>query len=171
MSNVLFVADLHLGHKTASRQAAECGKYRGGPSVEEHDEWVIDTCLAAGPTKRTVWWLLGDVAMEVANLALLDRLPGRKMLVLGNHDRFDSQVYLKHVERLEGIVKKYGFWLSHAPIHPDELRGKPNIHGHCHRGLVDSQGRYLNVAIEWLPEDRPVTLEEAREYFARSSEV
>ena len=169
MSHVLFVSDLHLGHRNILRHTKAAGTFRGGRNVEEHDEWVIERCLSANPTKRTLWWILGDVAMNIDRLSLIDRLPGRKILVLGNHDRFDTQVYLKRFERTEGLIKKYGMWLSHSPIHSEELRGKPNVHGHCHRGLTDSSHNYLNVAIEWLPRYKPLSLEEVRAYFERKT--
>ena len=163
--SVFFVSDLHLGHRTALRHSQEAGAPRGGTTVEEHDEWVIGQCLSVGPTKRTLWWLLGDVAMEVERLTLLDRLPGRKMLILGNHDLFQTGVYLKHVEAIKGGVKKYKCWLSHIPVHPDELRGLPNIHGHCHHHTLRDDPRYLNTAIEWLPHQRPISLDEVRKLF------
>jgi len=134
---------------------------RGGTTVAEHDEWVIGQLLSINPTKRTLWWILGDVAMDIGPLELLRVVPGRKILVIGNHDKFDTNVYLKYFERVCGMVKKYGMWLTHAPLHPAELRGKPNIHGHSHVEQLDDP-RYLNVAIEHLPDMRPITLDEVR---------
>jgi calcineurin-like phosphoesterase family protein len=99
--------------------------------------------------------------MERERLRLLDPIPGRKYLILGNHDRFGGFVYLQHFERLFGMAKKYGMWLTHAPLHPMELRGKPNVHGHCHVEQIDDP-RYLNVALEYLPDFKPLTLEEIR---------
>lgn len=160
--SVFFISDLHLGHKNILKHTERAGTFRGGTTVEEHDEWVIQQCLSVGATKRTLWWLLGDVAMEVEKLALLDRLPGRKMLILGNHDLFQTGVYLKHVEAIKGGIKKYNCWLSHIPVHPAELRGLSNIHGHCHHGTLQDDVRYLNTAIEWLPQQRPISLDEVR---------
>ena len=162
--NVLFVSDLHLGHRTILEHGRKPGTApRGGETVEEHDEWVIEQLLSVSPGKRTLWWLLGDVAMEVERLTMLDRLPGRKFLILGNHDLFDTQVYLKHVERIYGSVKKYGFWLSHIPVHSELLYGMKNIHGHNHKHELREDERYFNTAIEWLPGQRPISLDEVRE--------
>ncbi len=161
--SVFFISDLHLGHRSVLEHAKRAGTFRGGETVEEHDEWVIQQCLSVGPTKRTFWWLLGDIAMEIDRLPMLDRLPGRKMLILGNHDKLNTQVYLKYVEAIRGGIKKYKFWLTHIPIHPAEMRGAlGNIHGHCHRGLQSTDPRYLNAAIEWLPDQRPISLDEIR---------
>ena len=78
-----------------------------------HDIWVREQLMSVRPTKKTIWWMLGDVAMEVSQLGILKTIPGRKFLVLGNHDLFQTQVYLKVFERVHGMVKKYGMWLTH----------------------------------------------------------
>jgi calcineurin-like phosphoesterase family protein len=108
---------------------------------------------------------MGDVAMEVSKLSLIAQLPGRKILIPGNHDLFDTQVYLKYFDKILGGFKKYKCWLTHMPLHDAELRGHYNIHGHCHHNTLSYDKRYLNVAIEWLPEKRPITLDEVREHF------
>jgi len=166
--SVFFISDFHLGHRTIlnhtknTQQALpDADIYRGGTTLEEHDEWVIQQCLSVNPTKRTLWWLLGDIAMETDRLALLDRLPGRKFLILGNHDKFQTRTYLKFVEQIYGGVKKYNLWLTHFPLHPAELRGKGNIHGHCHKEQINNP-KYLNVSIEWIHNHRPISLEEVR---------
>src|SRR5436190_559085 len=120
---IYFVSDLHLGHRSVLRHTQETGGFRGGASVDEHDEWVIERCLSVGPDKRACWYILGDIAMEPSKLELLNRLPGRKWLVLGNHDKFASELYLKYFERLKGGHKKYNIWITHIPVHPLELRG------------------------------------------------
>ena len=162
MSMVAFLADLHLGHRTILKHCPQ----RGGRTVDAHDMWVIEQMLSINPTKRTLWWVLGDVAMDITCLELLNKVPGRKRLVLGNHDRFQSQVYLKYFESVHGMVKKYDMWLTHAPLHPKELRGKPNVHGHCHVEQIEEMP-YYNVAMERLPNMRPITLEELRETFKK----
>lgn len=165
MSSVFFVSDLHLGHRNILRhtnELSESGAFRGGETTEEHDEWVIERCLSVNPNKRTVWYLLGDIAMEKDRLVLLDRLPGRKILVMGNHDEFKTEVYLQYVEKVVAIVNKYKMWITHAPIHYIELRGKPNLHGHMHHNDLWWDKKYFNACIEWLPDNRPISLDELR---------
>lgn len=171
MSQVVFVSDLHLGHRRILEHTADVpGAYRGGSHVDEHDEWVIEQCLSIGANKNTLWWLLGDLAMERDRLALLDRLPGRKMMVAGNHDDFHAAEYLEYVEDIHAIRKRYGMWITHAPLHPVELRGKPNLHGHCHHHSTRDDWRYFNACIEWLPERRPITLDELRSRWLRDAQ-
>lgn len=50
------------------------------------------------------------------------------LLVPGKRNVLCNKVY--------SLVKYKGFWLSHAPIHPEELRGCKNIHGHCHDAVI-----------------------------------
>lgn len=166
MSSVYFVGDLHLGHRTILDHTAEVsGAWRGGTTPDEHDAWVIDRLLSVRPNKRTLWWILGDVAMEESRLDLLKQVPGRKRLVLGNHDLFKTLEYLRVFEWIAGVVKDYDFWISHAPIHPEELWGLPNVHGHTHRNPLRGDVRYLNVCIEWLPQNQPLSLEQVRAHF------
>ncbi len=164
-ASVAFISDLHLGHGNVLVHTAKVpGAYRGGATVEEHDEWVIEQCLSIKPNKHTLWWLLGDIAMHPDRLPMIDRLPGRKILVMGNHDnKIPTLVYLKHVERIVGMVKKYGMWITHAPIHSVELRGHPNLHGHMHKNELWWNDRYFNACIDWIPNNRPITLDELRE--------
>ena len=50
-------------------------------------------------------------------------------------------------DEVHSLVKYKGTWLSHAPIHQDELRGCVNIHGHTHYHVIDDE-RYINVCSE-----------------------
>lgn len=89
------------------------------------------------------------------------KLAGTKYLVRGNHDtKFTTEEWLKHFKRVESLVSYKGYWLSHAPIHPYELRGKGNIHGHVHQnsildydsGAPEWDRRYINVCVEAVRE-------------------
>lgn len=166
MSQVLFISDPHLGHKKIMEFTANSpGAFRGnGTTVEEHDEWVIQQCLSMNPNKHTVWYIMGDVCMsyDVDTLKQFDRLPGKKILIMGNHDDFPSSDYLRHFDVIRGTVKKYGFWISHEPMHESELWGLKNLHGHSHLNQLRDDPRYRNCCIEWLPDNRPVTLDWVR---------
>jgi len=162
MSMVLFISDLHIGHRSILKHCPA----RGGNNLDEHDAWVIQQCLSVKPNKRTLWWILGDVCFDLSKMHLLDALPGRKRLVLGNHDKFQTGVYLKHFESIHCGLRNYKNWLTHIPIHPAELRKCTNIHGHCHVEQLNDP-RYLNVSIEHLPGMRPITLEEVRKHFKK----
>lgn len=162
MSEVLFVSDLHLGHRRIHELTAQIevpGAFRGGTTVQEHDDWIIERMLSVSPTKKTLWYIMGDVAFNDAALLRLLEVPGRKRMVFGNHDELNFLKYLGIFEAFQGGKKEYGFWLTHMPIHPLELRGIPNLHGHCHHHTIREDPRYFNCAIEWLPNQRPVSLD------------
>lgn len=176
---VIFIADLHLGHRTVMRHTRKVkGAYRGQVTdfmvdpedpneVKRHDAWVIEQLHSIKPDKRTLWWMLGDVAFTLEGLHMIRSLPGRKKLVLGNHDKFHWSAYTKVFESLHGTVKQYGLWISHVPVHETELYRAPNIHGHAHHNQLRDDPRYLNVCIEWVK--RPLSLEEVREYFKQEA--
>jgi len=154
MSNVYFISDLHLGHKNILNFAP---KLRFGSTVDEHDDILIERIGSVANSKRDVLYILGDVAMEVSKLELLNKIPAKKILYRGNHDLFDDGVYRKYFDKIMGIGCYKGHWISHAPIHPFELRGRKNIHGHVHGNSItgiclDDDAKldpdYINVCVE-----------------------
>lgn len=143
MSKLYVISDLHLDHK----KILEFSPKRGGTNVEEHNEWIVESWNSV-VTKRDTVIVLGDVAFSVEALdKYMPRMAGNKVLVRGNHDKFDLGVYLKYFSNVYGLVKKRGFWLSHPPIHPQELRGRKNIHGHVHSATVPDD-HYINACVE-----------------------
>ena len=125
MANVWFTSDLHFGHKNIH-------KFRLEISSQEENERRIILDWNNLVTKRDDIYVLGDAAFTMKSVELFKTLPGRKFLVRGNHDDLDTQVYLKYFKSIYGLKKYKEFWLSHSPIHPNELRGKVNLHGHVH---------------------------------------
>lgn len=169
--SVLFCSDLHFGHKNI---------HRFRPFVEseaDNRKYVLD-CWKDLVTKRDDVYVLGDAAFTMEALESFKGLPGRKFLVRGNHDMCDTAAYLKVFDEVYGLLKYKEFWLSHAPIHPDELRGKVNLHGHVHYESIRKpfhpyfdveqklDNRYFNCCVENLRDvvKRPlIKLEEIRE--------
>lgn len=151
MSLVYFISDLHLGHKNILNFS---GEYREGSTVEEHDQ-ILKEKWNSVVRKRDTVYTLGDIAFSQQKLKWFgEEFNGNKILVRGNHDKMHIRNYLQCFSDIHGVTKYKGYWLSHAPIHPDELYGKKNIHGHTHfkvmqdNGIVDE--RYINVSIEML---------------------
>lgn len=142
MANVWFTSDLHFGHKNIQ-------KYRLGVTSEEDNRRRIIADWDKLVTKRDDVYVLGDAAFTMDTVECFNNLAGRKFLVRGNHDELDTQVYLKYFKTVYGLKKYKEFWLSHAPIHPNELRGKINLHGHVHYQDVEDS-RYFNMSVESL---------------------
>lgn len=155
MSKVHFISDLHLGHASICNFS---GELRGNSkTVEEHDNYIIESWNSV-VTKQDLVYVLGDVCLHKNSLAKIWKLKGSKHLILGNHDEFSLNEYLKYFNKVHGFMKYKGSaWLSHAPIHPGSLRNKFNIHGHVHQNSVDDL-RYINVSVEAL-NGKPVSWE------------
>lgn len=156
MSIVRFIGDLHLGHKNIANFS---GPERGGiTTVDEHDAWIVERWNSVC-SKNDLVWVLGDVCMDKTKLPLLKKMKGNKHLILGNHDEFALAVYEPYFNKIHGFVRYKGMWLSHAPVHEQELRGKINIHGHCHNKIIEDR-RYMCVSVEQV-KGQPIALEEA----------
>jgi calcineurin-like phosphoesterase family protein len=163
--NVWFTSDLHLGHALAA-------KARGYTSIEDHDMDIITTLKSYIKTPRNILWILGDVAMKADSLNMLNSVGQRqvshkgtcrKILVRGNHDKFKLATYLQYFEEIYGFLKYKNMWLSHCPMHPQELYGKVNVHGHIHKNTNSPllNMPYLNV--NWDFWRKPVSFDEIRE--------
>lgn len=171
MSNIWFCSDLHFGHKNIQR-------FREGVESEEDNRLQIVRDWNRLVKKKDDVYVLGDAAFTMDTVRVFGELPGyRKFLVRGNHDCLDTSVYLKYFTQVYGLLKYKEFWLSHAPIHPDELRGKVNLHGHVHYESIrkpfnpahdvkqELDPRYFNCCVEnvlALKGQRLISLEEIR---------
>ncbi len=145
-----FTSDLHLGH----RKAAE---HRGYDDVSEHDRAIVENWNAVVRPDDEVW-VLGDLAMSSPTyaLALIATLPGRKRLILGNHDKphpmhrdahkhlraylevFDSvaQSARRRVEGTEVLLSHFPYHRDRGPVRHTQWRlrdeGRWLLHGHTH---------------------------------------
>ncbi len=155
---VFFCADLHKGHKNAF-------KYRKWASKEIHDEVIRDNWFRT-VGKRDKVFILGDVSFSAEEWSDFATWPGAKCVVLGNHcTQYNTARDIPDSIEIHGLLKYKEFWLSHAPIHPTELRGKLNIHGHTHSFVVPDT-RYLGVSVEQIGYT-PISLDEVRAEYER----
>lgn len=157
MSNkIMFAGDLHFGHKNIARFRNNLGT----SNEEEHRELIIENWNSV-VNKRDFVWLMGDICFKEKFLPDLKRLRGNKFLVLGNHD-VDGKLFAPYVSKVCGVVKYKGFWLSHVPMHPAELYGKPNIHGHMHGKNLPDTKNYFNSSLENIGY-KPISMDEIKE--------
>ena len=88
----------------------------------------------------------------------------KKVLILGNHCTERNNITVSDLseafDEIHGVLKYKEFWLTHTPMHPVELRGKMNIHGHVHRHSINDP-RYINVCPE-VCNYSPISLHEIR---------
>lgn len=108
--------------------------------------------------KHDIVFFLGDICWDRQRLLAFHALPGTKVLVRGNHDSLATKEYLTVFDEVYGLYKYKEFWLSHAPMHPAELRGMKNLHGHTHAfNMMENDvlsekedKRYFNCCLENL---------------------
>lgn len=122
-------------------------------SVEEMDEAMVERWNATVGAGDKVYHL-GDVCMSKKSLKILSRLNGRKTLIAGNHDIFNTQEYMPYFTNMRAGRVFDGMLLTHVPVHPCQLqvhggRFTHNVHGHTHRHFVPgSHGEYINACVE-----------------------
>jgi calcineurin-like phosphoesterase family protein len=79
------------------------------------------------------------------------KLPGRKRLVIGNHDQINDPnfngVFSKIM--LWRIFTEYKICLTHIPIHMSDKKAKydVNVHGHIHTNKSPTR-QHINVSVE-----------------------
>lgn len=152
MSTTFLTSDHHFCHANILKFEAEARPFA---TVEDMNEQLIANWNAVVGHSDIVWHL-GDVLFGNKNFYLLDRLNGRKNLVLGNHDHYGKGVtsYLEKFREVQASKKFDGYLLTHVPIHPSQFyRFKGNVHGHLHSDCVmldkgGPDGRYVNVSVE-----------------------
>ncbi len=157
-------SDLHLNHSNII-------EYEGRPyaSVEEMNAALLG---AWGSTikKNDVLWNLGDVALHMSREMLtkmLSGLPGKKILILGNHDRGRSipwwySVGFDVVYEYPIILNNF-YMLSHKPLYVNRSMPYVNIHGHTH-GTSSDNPQQVNVSVEVIGY-KPVLLQSIQDRF------
>lgn len=110
-------------------------------SAREHDLHIIDMIIKLG--KRDILMVLGDFLFDGDHydeyIELLSKKKCRIKLVMGNHD--SMKLYKEDIFEMQLPLFSYkNKWISHAPIHPQEIRGRlGNIHGHLHGDVVTKE--------------------------------
>lgn len=177
MPNTFFASDHHFGHQNILKFVHRDGTMvrSGFESVDHMNEHMIERHNSVVREKDTCWFL-GDVVINRRFLALIQRMNGRKRLVLGNHDIFKNKDYINAgFEDLHAFRKFDGFVATHIPVHRESLRtswGK-NVHGHLHRdrvlcsdisrwGLRLPDPDYYCVCVEQLDDYTPISLEDLK---------
>lgn len=149
MSKSFITADHHFFHENII-------KYTGRPfaGVEEmHEVMIRYWNEVVGPYDLV--WHLGDFCMS-GHLddmkQILGSLNGEKILILGNHDTYKKEEYLrsgfKEVYAHPIIIHKV-LLLSHEPLAMSEDMPYYNLHGHTHdRDMMENADKRRNVSVE-----------------------
>lgn len=174
-----FIADPHFGHE-------KMRIHRGFASVDEMDATLIARWQARVTAADDVY-IVGDLFYRNVRPAVeyLRQLPGRKHLVVGNHDR----VWMRGVRLqswfvevgfiLEGERKGTFFTCCHYPMMDWYRRrhGAHLVYGHIHDNTTDSYYPFLqtiprayNAGVD-VNGFQPVTLAELMAHNARQRDL
>lgn len=169
---VYFTSDFHLGHSRISN-------FRSFVRDSEHNTELLVEAWEKTIKKQDLVFCLGDMAFDKRGLDTIGNLKGRKILLKGNHCSETSTLDQAQVfEEIHGMLRYKKMWLTHCPIHPDEMRRcAGNLTGHIHdkdimkktwygRKVLDK--RYLNCCVDAIYRNTGrffYTLDEAKSYF------
>lgn len=174
--NIWVISDTHFGH-------ANIIKYCDRPfaNTAEMDEMMFDNWNQTVKDGDIVYHL-GDVYFGGNEYAegwnkKFKKLPGRKRLILGNHDEGKDKYLQDAFQKISmwRMFPEFGLLLTHVPVHEsnigvrvaenedevgDQIRVLHNVHGHIHQNPSPNEN-YTNMSVEWI-NYTPVNLETLR---------
>lgn len=164
--DIWFTADSHFTHRNIIN-------YESRPyhDVNEMDEKLIEIWNSYVKDDDLVFHL-GDLFFgnKDKQFEISQRLKGRKILILGNHDKLTKKRYmdLGFYPFKDYIYEDY--LLTHSPQQEIPLQTlianthiKGNVHGHIHSKKMKNQLIYLCVSIEHGY--KPFHIDEIKEHF------
>lgn len=128
---VFIISDTHFGHENIIRY---CN--RPFTSVEEMDQIMIKRWNET-VSNNDIIIHLGDVSFygKDKTREIIQKLNGRKILIMGNHDNYSEQFYRDagfHTVSRFPIIYDNFYMLSHAPLQLSETTPYANFYGHVH---------------------------------------
>lgn len=133
---IFYTADLHLSHSNIMRFSS-----RPFESVKEMNETLVNNWNSVVSAEDDVY-IIGDVLfkMSIHPEAYLEKMKGRKHLIIGNHDRqhLSKDIFTSQFETIDHylVISDEGrkVVLFHYPILEWDgyFRGSYHIYGHIH---------------------------------------
>jgi len=159
-----FISDTHFGHKNIIRY---CN--RPFNDVEEMNNIMINEWNSIIQPDDIVYHL-GDFCLGDRDVIkkYLARLSGRKMIVLGNHDKYRPTEYMElgfeWSSRFPIIFNQFMI-LSHEPVFLEANSPYCNLYGHLHQNKYESpNGNHLCVCVEQI-DYKPISLDDVSDIF------
>lgn len=170
MTKLWIISDTHFGKENSILKRSE-----------NFQQEIIDNWRSLVKDNDTIIHL-GDVAEDESGLKVMNGLPGKKILVLGNHDTLAPEIYkeyygfdevckeytLNYLDNISSIVPKK-ILLTHEPriFHNYYL----NIHGHLHNfATVKSVCKLYLVALE-IQGYRPLEFDDIMKDFEEKEKI
>lgn len=185
---IWFTSDNHIHHRNILKHCPErqniCSA-KDENDVEAWDKWMIDKWNST-IGKKDIVYILGDFIFGSQKSArkVLDKLHGKKFLILGNHDKgvdklenyFEQIIQQKLVTfkkaNFDFLDEDFQVFMCHYPMvtWASKHYGVVEAHGHCH-GRLDvynetSTDLRVDVGIDGkLANFNFITLEQLYRYF------
>ena len=128
---IFFTADTHFNHPAILKHCQ-----RPFSTIEEMNECLIENWNNKVGKKDRIY-IIGDLCFS-DHLKIIQRLNGRKHLIIGNHDKSLNQTILSHFvsvsQRKEVKINNRLFILEHCPLRTWEecYAGSILLYGHVH---------------------------------------
>ena len=162
MDQIIFTADLHFGHPNILKHSPR-RPHSDTVDIVAHDTWLLDLWRST-VSKRDTVYILGDLTFlkSVEARLLLEKLPGRKFLIEGNHDRsirayhnYFKEVYQIKEMRFRPTVapfleEDFGVVMCHYPMLTwnQKPRGSVMLHGHSHGKLDEYNAQSMDLRFD-----------------------
>lgn len=167
MNKTFFAADPHFNDDNIRRYERPHFE-----SVQVMNEWMIKGWERVVGEDDNIF-IVGDVGREVhGSNSIIGNLPGKKHLILGNHDLevdYDPLIFWRDAGfdfiYLYPILYGGFYIISHEPAYLNPQMPYANIHGHIHANKMVSAGKfnqYINVSWEHLPNGEPLNFEDIK---------
>lgn len=165
MSKIWFTADQHFGHENIIAYAKRPFK-----NIKEHDAEIIERHNAVVKPGDVVF-MLGDFTMAGHRYhdkvtKMVKKLHGKKVLILGNHDRFYPKQYLTMgFQEVHTALGYKEFYMIHDACMrvTERFKSVKILCGHIHQ-CWKSANNALNIGVDvW--NYTPVSLEKVRSCF------
>lgn len=162
MNRIFFTADLHFGHPGILKHSPQ-RPFSDTVDIVAHDEWLLDLWQRTVDKRDTIY-ILGDLTFLKSGEAkrLLEKLPGRKFLIEGNHDgsiraykNYFKEVYQIKEMRFRPTVASFlkedlAIVMCHYPLLTwnQKPRGSIMLHGHCHGKLDEYNSQSMDLRFD-----------------------
>lgn len=171
MTKIFLTADWHFGHRNIIRLSQRPFK-----DIKEHDETIIKNVNEV-VDNDDILYILGDLGcykdLDLLR-SMLQRINGRKFVIIGNHDSRYNLIQLVREKVIEKVEEsktiQYGknrIFLAHFPYRewPHFFKGSFMAYGHCHNNLKDYE-RSTDVGVDaW--NYYPVYIEDFLKHFEK----
>lgn len=165
-----FIGDLHYGQNNVHQSIRP-----EFSSPREHDNYIHAKIMEKG-NKTRVLWLTGDTFLSSSSFWRLEeyRLRWQQVnIVLGNHCH---KGLARKATKMKGVnvfgpIRRFGFWITHLPVHPIDIGRGKNIHAHNHNRVtvidhtLKKDPNYFCTSAEAI-DYTPISLREIKERLA-----